>query len=126
MALALRPVSRRNRDTLSTAPNHRMSWLHPRKGEQIEILCRHHDGEVLKALKTLNIGSSSELADHGEGCTRCALAGKRFWARDAAPVPSPEAKHEEVQGSTGYLGLDEEASEDWFGDALGRTRRKEK
>jgi phage baseplate assembly protein gpV len=61
---------------------HQVSWTHPRKGEQVEILCSQHEHEVLDALRVLNIGATGTTADESRTkCHRCALRGSRFVAR---------------------------------------------
>jgi hypothetical protein len=59
-----------------------MEWDHPHAGRQREVLCSFHESGVLGALHTLNIGSGATWAkDEDGGCTRCALGGRRFWAK---------------------------------------------
>jgi hypothetical protein len=47
-------------------------WTHPRR-EVVEVLCEHHESQVVGALKTLGIGCTGERAMEGATCMRCAI-----------------------------------------------------
>jgi hypothetical protein len=72
-----------------------LQWTHPQRGEVTEILCPHHERNVLHALKTLDLGCAGSWAPKDSGpCQRCASGGLLPPRMTAAELvgPPPERK----------------------------------
>lgn len=59
---------------------HLLEWRHPRHGRIREVVCLRHEGDVLRALKTLGIGSTGR--EFGDApCRRCMAESEGVEAR---------------------------------------------
>jgi len=62
---------------------HCIEWNHPNLGRISEAVCLRHEGDVLRALRTLGIGCGGSTESERSTCTRCTNDGipARAWLR---------------------------------------------